>query len=50
MLSGGYLCLIDPYAKRLGRDVQVAGCLRYGILLITGVNQPDCFLLELPGE
>ena len=45
-LSGVYLRLVDPLAQRLGRDIQIAGYLRYELLLLGGVNQPDGFLLK----
>jgi hypothetical protein len=46
-VSGIDLCLVDPLAKSLDGDVQVAGDLRDGMLLVGGPNQPDGFLLEL---
>jgi hypothetical protein len=47
-LSSVDLCLVDPLlAQCLGGDLQSAGYLRYGILLVRGVNQPNGFLLEL---
>jgi hypothetical protein len=45
-LSGVYLCLIDPLAQSLGRNVQIAGNLHHWIALLGGVNQPDGFLLK----
>src|SRR4051794_18912028 len=47
-LSSVDLCLVDLFpAQCLGGDVQSADYLRYGILLVRGVNQPNGFLLEL---
>ena len=47
-LSAGVdLGLIDPFPKRLWRDIQISGYLRHRIALLGGMNQPNCFLLEL---
>jgi hypothetical protein len=43
----GDLGLVDPLlAQRLGGDAQIAGYLRYGVLLVGEVNQPDGFVLN----
>ena len=46
-LSDVDLGLVDPLTQRLGGDVQIAGFLRYGILLVAGLDQPNGFFLEL---